>query len=95
MGLCAACCGDDVRALTLSRALATPDRPSKKLSVLGSIGMRYGPVCCLLCGDDVRALTLSSVGHTRQALKEAVSVSVNRYEVWTCVLPAVVMTCER
>ena len=59
MGLCAACCGDDVRALTLSRALATPDRPSKKLSVLGSIGMRYGPVCCLLCGDDIRALTLS------------------------------------
>ena len=87
--MCCLLCGDDVRALTLSSVLGTPDRPSKKLSVLVSIGMRYGPVCCLLCGDDVRALTLSSVGHTRQALKEAVSVRVNRYEVWACVLPAV------
>ena len=57
--MCCLLCGDDVRPLTLSSVLATPDRPSKKLSVLGSIGMRYGPVCCLLCGDDVRALTLS------------------------------------
>ena len=75
MGLCAACCGDDVRALTLSSVGHTRQALKEAVSVgLVSIGMRYGPVCCLLCGDDVRALTLSSVLATPDRPSKKLSV---------------------